>query len=169
MIASGFSCFTLSAAISASSAETVTLWRSPAMFIPTVNSSVMLRSPQNAVSTPYGRLREPLPRPLTRRFAPPSPVGRRERLPFPPRDLGDLPHDFERPCKTVGELLEIVGNHDAHVGAHIGAVVGGDPFDQRSGIRERLVAEGECQALGAGVELFDIGAAAQSLDLDKTQ
>jgi hypothetical protein len=56
------------------------------------------------------------------------------------------------PARRVGELLEIVGNHDAHVGAHIGAIVGGDPFDQRSWIRERLVAEGECQALGAGVE-----------------
>src|ERR1700733_6316533 len=143
MIASGFSCFTLSAAISASSAETVTLWRSPAMFIPTVNSSVMLRSPQKALSTPYGRLRDPPPRP--------SPVGRGERLPLlSDRDLGDLPHDLERPCETVSELLEIVGDHDAHVGAHIGAVVGGDPFDQRSGVRERLVAEGEGQASGAG-------------------
>src|SRR5271163_4510117 len=41
MIAWGVSCFTLSAAIKASSAETVTLCRSPAILIPTVNSRVI--------------------------------------------------------------------------------------------------------------------------------
>lgn len=44
MIACGVSCFTLSAAIKASSAETVTLCRSPAILIPTVNSRVISRS-----------------------------------------------------------------------------------------------------------------------------
>src|SRR5271156_3241958 len=41
MIAWGVSCFTLSAAIKASSADTVTLCRSPAILIPTVNSRVI--------------------------------------------------------------------------------------------------------------------------------
>src|SRR3984957_17040110 len=41
MIACGVSCFTLSAAIKASSAKTVTLCRSPAILIPTVNSRVI--------------------------------------------------------------------------------------------------------------------------------
>src|SRR5271166_1853586 len=44
MTASGDSCFTLSAAIKASSADTVTLCVSPAIFIPTVNSSVISAS-----------------------------------------------------------------------------------------------------------------------------
>src|SRR5579872_7204615 len=55
MVASGLSSFTVRAAISASSAETVTLLRPPARFMPIVNSSFMAGGPQLDVGE-YRRL-----------------------------------------------------------------------------------------------------------------
>src|SRR5579872_7128701 len=154
----------------------VTVLRSPAMLMPTVNSSVMPHLPrqcsQHAADSTHT---DASPRLLT---AYPRTAALRKRsgsltpTPLPmgegglPRDLGDLAHDLERAGEPVGELFEIVRDDDAHIGADTGALaLGADPSDQRDGIGERLVAEGERQALRAGLELLDIGAPAERLDL----
>ena len=59
-----------------------------------------------------------------------------ESLSLLPRDLGDLPHDLERPLKAVRELCKIVRDDDPHVRAHVGPVVVGHPFDQRGRVGE---------------------------------
>ena len=71
---------------------------------------------------------------------------------------------FSVPSSRSVEPVEIVGDDDAHVGADAGALVLRDPFHQGGRIGEGIVAEGEGHALGAGVELLDIGDAAERLD-----
>src|SRR3984957_6482542 len=83
-----------------------------------------------------------------------------------PRALGYFAHYSKGSIEAVHEAFEIIGDDNSHVWADAGPLaLGSDPFDQRSGIGERLMAEGERQALRAGLELLDVGAAAQSLDL----
>ena len=105
----------------------------------------------------------------TRKLLPPD-RGRPQAYPLFPAIFAISRITPSVPASRSSSLSKSSVDDDAHVGADAGAVaLRGDPSDQRRRIGEGFVAEGERQALRAGLELFDIGAAAQRLDLHQAE
>src|SRR5258708_20107716 len=80
-------------------------------------------------------------------------------------ETGELAHDFGRAHQALFRRLPFLEEHDLHVRTNLrGLAVLADEIHQPIRLGELVVAEGDDSSLGAGIDLFDVGATAIRLD-----